>query len=216
MVSKIVLSSLALASTLLLGSCQAMYLSAMETIGVDKREIMFERIEDASDAAVISSQRIDEAYQIYRGMIFEEAGDLYEAHDLLTFFLELCHDGAEDYQERIEKIQAVATPMFEEWKAESGEIHDDELRRKGRTNFTKAVTQYEQLMRAMRDVDADTTPLLNRFRDHVLFMKINLNTNAWDPLRKHDVDFANELSMLTRRMDVVQERIEKFLNTVSY
>ena len=188
----------------------------METIGIDKREIMFERIEDASDSAVINSHRIDEVYQIYRGMLFEEQGDLHVAHDRLTFFLDLCEDGADDYRSRIEKIQAVATPMFEEWKAESGDILDDELRRKSRTNFTKAVTQYEQLMRAMRAVDSETTPLLRRFTDHVLFMKINLNTNAWEPLRKHNEDFESELSMLTRRMDVVQERIAKFLTTVNY
>ena len=216
MFSKAILRSLALTPLLALGSCQAMYFTTMETFGIEKREILFERIEDAGDAVVVTSQRIDETFAVYRDMIDQEEGDLYEAHERLEFFYESAEEAAEEYNDRISNIQDVATAMFDEWKKDSAAILDDELRRKSRANFNRAITQYEALLRSMRAVEAQTDPLLTRFRDHVLFMELNLNHSAFTPLRKHVADFATDIGTLTKQMEDVHYQVEEFLQMVTY
>jgi len=215
MVSKVLLRLLALIPLLVLGSCQAMYLGTLEQFGFEKREILCERIEAASDAIVILEQRLDETFSVYREAIHQEGGNLSASQKRFSNFYDKTEDAASEFNSRIEKVQAVANAMFEEWNAESGEIIDTELRRKSRSNYTRALTRYGNLLRSMRAVQAETDPILTRLRDHVLFMKLNLHPNAYAPLRSTEDDFVASAVAVSETMKATIEEATNFLRIVS-
>lgn len=206
---------LSVAALFALGSCQAMYLGTLEQFGFEKREILYERVETAGDSIVVLEQRLDEAFSVYREAIHQEGGDLLSSQKRFSNFYDKVEDAASNFDSRIEKVQAVADAMFEEWNSETGEIIDAELRRKSRSNYTRALNQYGNLLRSMRAVQAETDPILTRLRDHVLFMKLNLHPNAYAPLRKTETEFVASAEAVKGTMHATYEEVQNFLRVVA-
>lgn len=216
MLSQARLRLLAVAPLLALASCQAMYFTTLEKFGIEKREILLERVTDARDAMVVTEQRLDETFAVYSETIHQESGDLAAMHKRFSDFYDKTEDAADDFHDKIARIQSIAGVMFEEWKLETGEIIDAELRRKSRANYTRAVAHYENLVRSMRAVEAQSDPILTRLRDHVLFMKLNLHPNSLAPLRKNEEEFTKAIEALREQMAMTYEQVDKFLEMMQY
>jgi len=215
MATKALLRLLVLAPLFALGSCQAVYLGTLEQFGFEKREILYERIETAGESIVVLEQRLDETFAVYREAINQEGGNLLSSQKRFSNFYDKTEDAASEFDSRIEKVQAVANAMFEEWNSETGEIIDAELRRKSRSNYTRALAHYGNLLRSMRAVQAETDPILTRLRDHVLFMKLNLHPGAYAPLRKTEDEFLASAEAVSLTMKATYEEVQSFLRIVS-
>ena len=72
----------------LLSSCATAYYRALETVGIEKREILVDRIEDARDSQTEAKEQFTSALDRYRSVINVEGGDLERTYDRLAAELE--------------------------------------------------------------------------------------------------------------------------------
>jgi hypothetical protein len=199
-----------------LGSCQAMYFSTMASFGVEKREILVERVEEAHDALKVAKVRFDNSLATFRDVVRGEQSTLQTNYERFADAYDRTESAAEDLHDTVESFHEVAVLMFEEWKRDSGEILDNELRRSSLENHSKAMARYERTLRAFRRVEAKMDPMLTRFRDHVLFLKLNLHPQALGTLRESEESILEAMNDLGRAMDNALTDGAAFIETMSF
>jgi hypothetical protein len=162
----------------LLASCSSAYYRALETVGIEKRDILVDRVEAARDSQSDAKEQFTSALDRYRSVVNVEGGDLEEIYDRLASEFERSQARAQAVEERVGAVETVAEDLFSEWEQEIGEYSDAQLRRRSQQLFTATRTDYRRLIAAMRRAEAAMEPVLTLFSDQVLFLRHNLNARA--------------------------------------
>ncbi len=166
---------------LLLGfvtACQSAYYAAWEKVGVEKREILVDRVEDARESQQDAEEQFTSALEEFSALIQFDGGDLEEAYQSLNDQYEASKSAAGDVTNRIDKIESVAEALFDEWEAELEEYSNASLKRTSKQTLSETRLKYNKMVRAMRKVESSMEPVLSTLQDNVLFLKHNLNASA--------------------------------------
>ncbi|RPI63943.1 MAG: DUF2959 family protein, partial [Lysobacterales bacterium] len=65
----------------LLTSCSSAYYRALETVGIEKRDILVDRVEEARDSQTDAKEQFTSALDRYRSVVNVDGGDLEEIYD---------------------------------------------------------------------------------------------------------------------------------------
>ena len=101
----------------LLAACSSTYYKTMEGFGVEKRDILVDRVEDARDAQDDAAEQFASALDQFRSMVEVDGGDLEKTYDRLSKEFERSQARADEVSERIDSIESVAEDLFEEFRA---------------------------------------------------------------------------------------------------
>lgn len=172
-----------LATSLLLGGCQTAYYATMERFGVEKRDILVDRVEEARESQEEAKEQFESALDEFIAVTGYDGGDLEAQYRKLKDAFEDSESRAEDVHERIDKVEAVAEALFEEWEAEIDQYTSTSLKRQSQRQLKDTKSRYRQLLSAMKRAEKRIDPVLNAFRDRVLYLKHNLNARAIGALR---------------------------------
>src|SRR5690606_19062792 len=69
---------------LALAACTSAYYRALETVGIEKRDILVDRIDDTRKAQDAAKEQFSSALEQYRSVVEFEGGDLEEVYDRLN------------------------------------------------------------------------------------------------------------------------------------
>ncbi len=200
--------------SLALGSCKGAYYSTMERFGVHKREILVSRVEDARTDQAEAQEQFISTYDTFKSLTNFEGGELEDIYDELKGELEDCEDRADDVSERIAKIETVALDLFEEWREEILSIENKELRKKSKRSLADSKERYEDLIAAMKEAEQKMYPVLTSLRDHVTFLKHNLNAQAIGSLEGSLAEIESEIESLIDDMQDSINKADSFLQTI--
>jgi hypothetical protein len=168
----------AIACTAALSSCSAAYYGALEQFGIEKRDILVDRVEDARDAQSDAKEQFTSALDRYRSVVTVEGGDLEETYDTINAEYERSELRAETVADRIDSVEEVAEDLFDEWESELDEYSDPGLRRRSERLLRDTRSDYQQVVSAMRRAETAMYPVLTLFQDQVLVLRHNLNARA--------------------------------------
>src|SRR5690606_26350808 len=143
-----------------LAGCSAAYYRALESFGVEKREILVDRVETARDAQTDARDQFASALDQYRSLIAVNGGELEEIYDRLNDEFERSESAAENVGQRIDAVEDVAGDLFDEWEDELGEYSDAGLRRQSERLLRDTRGRYGELITAMRRAEASMGPVL--------------------------------------------------------
>jgi hypothetical protein len=107
-----------LAGLLVLASCTSTYYRALESVGIEKRDILVDRIDDTRAAQSEAKEQFSSALEQYRSVVDFEGGDLEEVYDRLNAEYKQSDRRAQTVRDRIDSVEKVAEDLFEEWEAE--------------------------------------------------------------------------------------------------
>jgi hypothetical protein len=181
----------ALSLAMILAACSSTYYRAMEGFGIEKRDILVDRVEDARDAQDDAAEQFASALDQFRSIVEVDGGELEKMYDRLNAEYERSSERAGEVSARIESVAAVAEDLFEEWEEELEQYASAALRANSAALLRDTRTRYGGLMTAMRRAEAAMPPVLEAFQDQVLVLKHNLNAMAIGALR-------NELDSIER------------------
>ena len=92
--------------------------------------------------------------------------------------------------------------------------HSD-LRSKSRDLLDETRTRYDQLIAKMAAAEATMPPVLAAFKDHVLFLKHNLNAQAIASLRDTVVEIEDDVERLLGEMQASIDEADAFIAAMS-
>ncbi len=206
----VVLTALSLA----LAGCSSVKYRALESIGIEKRDVLSNRVEDAAEAQDEAAEQFASALEQFRATVEINGGALEDTYDRLNREFERSEARAAEVAERIDAIEDVAEDLFEEWEDELEQYTDASLRRRSEAILRDTRTRYTSMMRAMDRAEASMDPVLNVFRDQVLFLKHNLNSMAIAAIREELGTIEEATNELISAMNASISEARDFLETL--
>lgn len=200
---------------ILLSACASTYYATMEQLGIHKRDILVDRVEEARDAQMDSKDQFKSALDRFSTVLGFEGGDLEEKYEQLNDEYEESESKAKAVRERIAKVEDVAEALFEEWEDELGQYTSTSMKRSSERKLNQTRSEYKKLIAAMKRAEAKMDPVLGAFRDQVLFLKHNLNARAISSLKQELVSVRSDISILIKEMENSIGEADAFIKSLS-
>lgn len=204
----------AISATLLCAACSGVYYSALEKVGIEKRELLVDRVEAAREAHGKAQEQFTDAFEQFKAVVGYDGGDLEAMYKTLSREYEASRSRAEDVRARIAAVKDVAGALFREWEGEIEEYSDARLQRESRRQLKQTRVRYERLVNAMDRAATSMDPVLAAFHDHTLFLKHNLNARALGSLAGTVEEFQVEVSRLISQMQGAINEASQFIATL--
>ena len=197
---------------LLLTWCSSTYYSAMEKVGVHKRDIMIDRIMDAETSQQAAQQQFKSALEELSSLIHFDGGELEQKYQAVEAQYEASQDAAEDVSKQIDKIENVAEALFDEWQSEIELISNSNYRRQSTAKLQETKTRYGSLIRSMHKAEEKIAPILTALQDNTLFLKHNLNAKAIGALQGEMQAIERDVDVLIRDMNAAIAQSQQFID----
>jgi hypothetical protein len=195
--------------------CAATYYRALETVGIEKREILVDRVENARDSQAEAKEQFATALDQYRALVAFDGGDLEDIYDRMNAEYEDSVDSADGVRERIDSVESVAEDLFAEWEDEIDEYSDDDLRRQSQRLLRETRNEYGDVVTAMHRAEAAMAPVLTLFNDQVLFLRHNLNARAIGALETELGTLERATAELITEMERAIDEASRFVEAMA-
>jgi gas vesicle protein len=205
----------AMAITALPGlSCKSVYYGTMEKMGWEKRHLLVDRVEESRESQAEAQEQFQSAYDRFKEMTGYDGGDLERVYRKLNNELERSEKKAERVRNKVDAVDSVARDLFKEWDAEIDQISNPDLRRKSSDSLDRTRERFRQMINAMRRAESKMDPVLQAFRDQVLFLKHNLNAEAIASLEGTVASIETDVEDLIRELNNAIQEADSFLATM--
>jgi hypothetical protein len=194
-----------------LTGCSNVYYGAMEKVGVPKREILVDRVGEAREAQQEAKQQFSSALAEFLAVTRVPPTELQATYERLAAELKHSEARAKEVRSRIDAIDNVAQALFVEWSGELAQYKNANLRSQSERQLTTTRNRYAALMRVMEQAAAGMTPVLDAFRDQVLFLKHNLNAQAVSALSGSSRELQQDITRLVADMEKSIKEADAFI-----
>ncbi len=194
-----------------LTGCQSTYYSAMEKVGIHKRDIMVKRVKSARDAQKDAKQEFKSALEEFQSLFGKQNSSLQKKYDQLNNAYKDSLSAAEKVSDRIKSIENVSTALFKEWEDELSLYNNAKLKQDSRKKLVQTRLKYKKLMQSMHHAEQKMTPVLSIFQDQVLYLKHNLNANAIDGLKSELKQIQTNVTTLIKNMELSINESDQFI-----
>lgn len=194
--------------------CQSVYYASMEKFGIEKREILSDRVSDARDEQEEAKETFADALEAFTAVTAYEGGDLEDVYSKLSAAYKDSQSAADRVSDRIGKVESVAEALFAEWTRELDAYSSENLRRSSESSLRQTKAQYAVLLRKMHAAEKSMHPVLELFEDQVLYLKHNLNARAIAALDVEVVQIQNQVKSLVSDMEASIAEADAFIQTL--
>ena len=189
------------------------YYNAWEKFGYAKRERLVDDVKDARKEQVEAKQEFANALEQFRSVVNFQGGDLEKMYNKLNKAYERSDDQAKQVRSKVQSVKNVAQALFDEWKGEIEEIKGDPgLKSKSQELYDKTKDSYHELITRMDAASATMDPVLQKFKNRVLFLKANLNAQAIASLKGTELELGGDIDNLIKEMEASIREADQFIN----
>ncbi len=194
--------------------CESAYYSAWEKVGVHKRDILVDRIEDTRSAQEDAQEQFKDALEQYRAVVNFDGGDLETHYNRLNQEYQDSEKAAAAITERIDGVEDVAEDLFDEWEKELALIENRTLREDSARKLHDTRYKYQHMLKAMRRAEKSIQPVLTAMRDQVLYLKHNLNARAIASLKGELNTISTDVNRLILDMQKSIDESNLFIDRI--
>lgn len=196
---------------LTVSGCASTYYNAWEKAGIHKRDILVSRVESTRDSQQDAQEEFKDALEQFGSIVTLQDTDLKQAYDRLNAEYEDSQEAAQEVTDRINSVAAVATALFKEWQQEIEQYTNPEFKSSSTRQLRETRSRYDAMLNTMRKSEASMRPVLNTFRDNVLFLKHNLNAQAIGSLKGEFASLQNDIAVLISEMNRSIAESDRFI-----
>ncbi len=190
------------------------YYSMWEKLGVEKRDLLADRVEDAQDSQKEAQEQFASALDEFSTLINFDGGELEAIYHNLSDQLEASKESAASVTQRIDKVEGVAKALFVEWETEIDMISSTNLQRDSKRKLADTKRKYANLLVSMRKVEKSMAPVLVALQDNVLALKHNLNAEAIGSLQGEFTSIKRDVSSLIKEMNLAIAQSDDFIKSI--
>ncbi|RBW52113.1 DUF2959 domain-containing protein [Marinobacter sp. F3R11] len=196
---------------LVFSGCSSMYYSTMEKFGVEKRDILVDRVGEARDAQSDARETFRSSLERFQSVVETPETGLQEKYDVITKAYDNSLKSANKVRDRIKSVEGVSEALFDEWEDELDLYESASLRKTSERRLDETRELYNSLITRMHRVEKRMDPVLEAFEDQVLFLKHNLNAQAIGALQDELGQISQDVDSLIRDMEASIEESEAFI-----
>lgn len=198
----------------LLTGCRSAYYATWEKFGVYKRDLLKKRVVEARDEQKAAGEQFKDAMTRLKELYAFSGGQLEKTYNSLQGEYDACVTRANAVHKRIKDMETVAADLFVEWEKELAEISTASLKEGSKKQLAATRERYNSLHQALKKAEDSMTPVLGQFKDHVLYLKHNLNAQAIASLKGEATSIQTEISRLLTDMNSSIAKADEFIKTL--
>lgn len=191
--------------------CRTAYYSAMEKVGYHKRDLLKSAVVAARDDQKEAGEQFQDALTRLQEFYGFDGGNLEKAYRKLQSDFDRSESRATAVRERVAKVETIAEDLFLEWEKEIPQIGSQALQAKSRQQMIETRSRYQDLHLALKKAEKRMDPVIDQFRDQVLFLKHNLNAQAIASLKGEAMGIQNDIVSLIDDMNEAIAEANKFV-----
>jgi hypothetical protein len=195
-------------------ACDRVYYSTMKRFGMEKRDILVDRVRDAQKAQGEARDEFQTALERFKSVIEVEDSPLEKKYETLSRELERSEDKAKRVHDRINAVRDVSEDLFNEWRKELGKYSDRSLRAESERDLRATKQRADAVIAAMTRAEARIKPVLTPLRDRVLFLKHNLNARAIGALGKELATMRGDVDSLVAGLEAAIKEADTFIKAM--
>ena len=196
---------------MLLTGCASVQYSALEKVGIHKRDILVDRVEDARDSQSETSEQLVTAYEELSALIDYDGGELEKKYQRLSKEVEKSEDTIDELDDHLSDIDRVSKDLFKEWQEELELYNSAALRQDQERKLALAREQFARMRQRMPVARDRVDPVMAVLSDNVLFLKHSLNAQALAALRGQAALLEGQVDDLIRDMQIAIEEADEFI-----
>lgn len=185
--------------------------NAYELIGVQKRDLLKREVAAAKDEQKEAGEEFKDALEKLKAVYDFDGGELERAYRRLNSSFEDAETQANAVRVRIQRVETTAGDLFAEWKKEIDQIQTASLQAQSRRTLATTQTRYAEMLKSLKKAESTMNPVLVKMRDHVLFLKHNLNARAIGALKGESVAIEKDVRRLLDEMNAAVAAADKFI-----
>ncbi len=212
--SNTVSNSLNLISQFFFKKFRKIYFQTRESIGEHKREIVVHQVGQACISLQETKEEFEETLKRFKSVVTVSDSTLEQRYHLLNRQYQFCCTKSEAVSHKIKAIQEVSEALFIEWENELNEYSNRTLRNHSKQQLKAAKQNYSKLIKAMQRAESKIHPVLSAFKDQVLYLKHNLNSQAIAALQHEFIEMSVDISQLIFAMEQTIEEASRFFSTL--
>jgi predicted nucleic acid-binding Zn-ribbon protein len=199
---------------LTLPGCTKAYYAAMEKIGKEKRDILASRIEEGKKDQEKAKEQFATTLEAFQALTGFTGGNLEKTYKKLSNELNSAEKRAKDVRDQIKSIEQVSGDLFREWEAEIDGMSNAQYKSQSRSMLRDTQKRYGALIGKMNDSSRRMEPVLQAFRDQVVFLKHNLNARAISSLKETGAKLDLQVSGLVKDLEASIQEADAFIATL--
>ena len=201
MTKLIKLTAALMCAPVFLSGCATASYNIQERFGIEKRDILVNRVEDVSKSQTEAKEEFANALEAFRAVVNVDAGQLEDVYDDLNKAHKRAESDAETVRTRVKSVKRVSRDLFKEWEGELNQYSDPGLRRASESQLRETQARYDILVDKMDAATASMDPVLSVFNDRVLYLKHNLNARAIAALDAETENLEGDVARLITEME---------------
>jgi hypothetical protein len=188
------------------------YYNAWESLGYAKRERLVDNVKDARKEQVEAKKQFATALEEFKSVVNFKGGDLEKMYNKLNDAYQDSESQAAQVKDKITGVKRVADALFTEWSGEIAQIKGDpSLQQSSQQLYNKTKANYGEMIQRMDQAAATMDPVLQRFKNRVIFVKSNLNAQVIASLAGTEVELGADIERLIREMEASIAEADKFI-----
>lgn len=194
--------------------CSNTYYATMEKFGKHKRDLLRDNVEEVRDEQSDAQEQFKDALTRLKELQNFDGGELEDTYESLNDEYEECVERADDVSERIEDIDTIANDLFDEWEQEITLISNPTFKSDSKRKLRATRAKYSTFNTAMKRSEKRMQSVLVKFRDHVLYLKHNLNAQAIGALDGEVISIEKDVKRLITDMQSSISEADAFIKTL--
>jgi hypothetical protein len=188
--------------------------SAYEMVGVEKRDLLKKRVDGARDEEKEAGKDFQDALTRLKAVYGFQGGKLEREYDKLNSAYEKASAQSKDVHQSVVKVETVAKDLFDEWEKEIDQMETASLKSKSQQQLESTKRKYSEMHQALKNSEAKMDPVLRKLKDHVLYLKHNLNAQAIASLKGESLHIQGDIEGLIQEMNKSIETADQFIKSM--
>ncbi|HEY2953056.1 MAG TPA: DUF2959 family protein [Verrucomicrobiae bacterium] len=195
--------------------CRNTYYASWEKLGVYKRDLLKKKVLAAREGQKEAGDQFKDALTRLKELYTFDGAKLEKSYSALQGDYDRSVDRAEAVRKRIKDMETVADDLFTEWEKEIIQISTPSLQAGSRGQLRDTRSRYDSMHAALKRAEQSMQPVLGQLRDHVLYLKHNLNAEAIASLNRGEAaNIQTEISRLLVEMNASIGQADEFINAM--
>lgn len=192
------------------------YYNAWEKMGYAKRERLADNVKAARNEQEQAKEQFASALDQFKSVVNFNGGDLEAMYNKLNKQYTACEDQAKAVRGKIDSVKNVGDALFREWAGEIKEIKDDpSLQKQSQSLYDKTKKSYGEMVSRMDSAAGTMDPVLQKFKNRVLFVKHNLNAQAIASLKGTELELGGDIDKLIKEMEASIKEADAFVGQLT-
>ena len=185
-----------------------------EMIGVQKRDLLKRDISATREHQKEAGATFGDALEQLRKLYAMPESQLETQYHAVKSAYDQSSRKADEVRDSRARMQNTARDLFGEWEGEIKQIQAAGLREKSRDQLRASRARFADLDRSLDATARQMAPALGHLKDHVLYLKHNLNAESVSALRKEHDRIDADIAGLLRDVNRAVARADDFANTL--